>query len=132
MLPLLELPVLSPRDTIRQLHCLQAYDLGLIQSCIFPRFKSSYGFFLYKQMQYITCHQPPVTRDSFLWLKALGRGGYGMVYAAQKIDTGKLYAIKCMGTWFWLQVFAAVLYTSHMPTCRQEDGQATTCSQNDR
>lgn len=29
--------------------------------------------------------------------QALGRGGYGMVYAAQKSDTGKLYAVKCMG-----------------------------------
>ncbi len=30
-------------------------------------------------------------------LQPLGRGGYGMVYAAQKQDTGKLYAVKCMG-----------------------------------
>lgn len=30
-------------------------------------------------------------------MQPLGRGGYGMVYAAQKIDTGKLYAVKCMG-----------------------------------
>jgi serine/threonine protein kinase len=30
-------------------------------------------------------------------VQPLGRGGYGMVYAAQKIDTGKLYAVKCMG-----------------------------------
>ena len=26
----------------------------------------------------------------------LGRGGYGMVFAAQMLDTGKVYAIKCM------------------------------------
>jgi hypothetical protein len=30
-------------------------------------------------------------------MQPLGRGGYGMVYAAQKLDTGKLYAVKCMG-----------------------------------
>ena len=29
-------------------------------------------------------------------MQPLGRGGYGMVHAAQKIDTGKLYAVKCM------------------------------------
>jgi hypothetical protein len=34
--------------------------------------------------------------------QALGRGGYGMVYAAQKTDTGKLYAVKCMGRFPWL------------------------------
>jgi hypothetical protein len=34
---------------------------------------------------------------SFLRTQPLGRGGYGMVFAAQKADSGKLYAIKCMG-----------------------------------
>jgi serine/threonine protein kinase len=28
--------------------------------------------------------------------QTLGRGGYGMVYAAQKLDSGKLYAVKSM------------------------------------
>lgn len=32
----------------------------------------------------------------FSWLGRLGRGGYGSVFACEKRDTGRLYAVKCM------------------------------------
>lgn len=44
-------------------------------------------YFVYKS-QGALCH------DDFEWMGRLGRGGYGSVYAARKLDTGKLYALK--------------------------------------
>jgi serine/threonine protein kinase len=67
-----------------------------IATRVYPAFIDSLCFSLYAQMQYFAFSRPPLTKASFKWIKPLGRGGYGMVYAAQKLDTGKLYAIKCM------------------------------------
>ena len=67
-----------------------------VQRFIFPAFVVSPCFFLYSNMLLFAFSRPVKTRANFEWIKPLGRGGYGMVYAAQSSDTGKLYAVKCM------------------------------------
>ncbi len=84
---------------------------------VYPTFLRSGCFQLYAAMQQLAFSRPPLSRDSFKWIKVseginyfailtltprvqpLGRGGYGMVHAVQKADSGKLYAVKCMGVW---------------------------------
>ncbi len=40
--------------------------------------------------------QRPVTHKQFRIYRLLGRGGFGEVYAVQRRETGKMYAMKCM------------------------------------
>ena len=70
--------------------------VNYVQRFIFPAFVVSPCFFLYSNMLLFAFSRPVKTRANFEWIKPLGRGGYGMVYAAQSSDTGKLYAVKCM------------------------------------
>lgn len=76
---------------------LQAVTMNHVATRVYPAFVDSLCFSMYAQMQAFAFRRPPLTKASFRWIKPLGRGGYGMVYAAQKLDTGKLYAVKCMG-----------------------------------
>ena len=45
-------------------------------------------------MVQLACLQ--ITLEDFEVLRILGRGGFGEVYACRKIDTGALFAIKCL------------------------------------
>lgn len=37
-----------------------------------------------------------ISKDSFHLLNKLGKGSFGLVYLAQKKNTGKMYALKCL------------------------------------
>ena len=75
---------------------LIVFVMNLVETELFPRFLHSQMYGAYAQMQQYAFSRDALSRAGFKWLKPLGRGGYGMVHAAQKIDTGKLYAVKCM------------------------------------
>jgi hypothetical protein len=70
--------------------------LSFIARALYPGFLASTALGEYIGMCHAAFQRPSVTKEDFSWLRPLGRGGYGMVYAAQRIDTGKLYAIKRM------------------------------------
>lgn len=57
-------------------------------------FKNSHYFSRFLQWTYLS--KKPVGRESFRFYRVLGKGGFGEVYACQKRDTGKLYAVKCL------------------------------------
>ena len=44
----------------------------------------------------IVSHSYDVNADSFKMHKVIGKGAFGMVYLAQKRDTGTFYAIKSL------------------------------------
>lgn len=44
----------------------------------------------------IVSHSYDVNADSFKMHKVIGKGAFGMVYLAQKRDTGSFYAIKTL------------------------------------
>jgi serine/threonine protein kinase len=67
-----------------------------VETQMYPRFLRSQAYVQYAQMAQFAFSRDGLHRAAFKWLKPLGRGGYGMVHAAQKLDTGKLYAVKCM------------------------------------
>jgi hypothetical protein len=70
--------------------------MNFVAHTLFPAFLASPAFLAYTGMCYVAFQRPPLTKEDFSWIKPLGRGGYGMVYAVQRVDTGKLYAIKRM------------------------------------
>ena len=71
--------------------------LNYVAHTLYPAFLASPAHFrAYVGLCYLAHQRPPLTKEDFSWLRPLGRGGYGMVYAVQRVDTGKLYAIKRM------------------------------------
>jgi len=62
---------------------------------VFPRFLTSDFFKRYIKCRWLELKR--VTIDDFDILRVLGRGAFGFVKACIKKDSGKLYAIKCIG-----------------------------------
>eukprot|EP01137_Pigoraptor_chileana_P006770 Opistho-2@51449 len=60
----------------------------------FAAFFDSHYFSRYLQWKFL--EQKPVDKDDFRLYRVLGKGGFGEVYACQKRDTGKMYAVKCL------------------------------------
>lgn len=82
--------------TTHALDDLIVYAVAMLDSELISAWRASPYALQYAAMQKFAFNRPPARRDDFDFLRPLGRGGYGMVYAVQKRDTGKLYAMKCM------------------------------------
>lgn len=69
-----------------------------LASSVLPAFQSDPRFGEYVRLRCVAdiMAKRTLCHDSFDWLRKLGRGGYGSVFAVRKVDTGRLYAIKCM------------------------------------
>lgn len=106
---------------------VQAVTMNHVATRVYPAFVDSLCFTMYAQMQAFAFRRPPLTKASFRWIKPLGRGGYGMVYAAQKLDTGKLYAVKCMGA--CQQLCAVALTAAEAPSLSTRLSGQSRCTQ---
>jgi len=61
---------------------------------VFPRFKQSDFYKRYIQTKWI--ETAPVSVKDFATFRVLGRGGFGVVHACRKVNSGSIYAMKSM------------------------------------
>lgn len=68
-----------------------------LDSRYYAQFLAVNPFYLaYIQLFHYCATRKPVSVRSWRWVGRIGKGGYGAVYAAQRSDTGYLYAVKCI------------------------------------
>lgn len=73
---------------------LAALILERLRVSYFEDFKKSFRYLLYLKVKILEKRE--VQEKDFATLRVLGRGGFGMVSACKKKDTGRLYALKLM------------------------------------
>lgn len=81
----------APKDLFDEVAQQVMNDLRLD---VFPRFKQSEFYKRYVRTKFIETVK--VTVKDFTTFRVLGRGGFGAVHACRKINSGTLYAMKCI------------------------------------
>ena len=46
--------------------------------------------------------------------RIIGRGGFGEVFGCRKVDTGKMYAMKCLGM---IHIYDSYIFCVHRKAC---------------
>lgn len=81
--------------TDEHIHRIGRLIFDQINSAHFASFQASSPYNTYLRYKYIVDHTTANPED-FLLLRIVGRGGFGKVYAARHVFTGKLCAVKIM------------------------------------
>jgi len=81
----------APSDCFDEVYREVMNDLKLD---VFPRFKQSDFYKRYIQTKWI--ETAPVSVKDFATFRVLGRGGFGVVHACRKVNSGSIYAMKSM------------------------------------